>query len=509
MRAITKLFYFVILLIWGLAPMTILIALYWNTKALLTPQALLVLTLLWSAASVLLFGALLYRGEGAVMENLMGLTCTFVVGIPAMAFSALSILDSPSDFLQILKSEGNTVPLSKLKENTAKTLYVVAIDISESFIKDATDQRLQMVYDSFDSLFAPIALDSFVQSLDRDDAIRVYAFTGIDYPVLNITGVRNRMADVPTLRPKIGELLAPGVVDRRSTDVTRFLTNVVCPEIKDGEDFNQIKVIVFSDWVQSSPPGSEIDIEAQKARIQALEKCFKEHDQTSVSVLSFWARAQDGSEVRPEAMERDISRYMGSNLDEDHWQELDLEKYHKASFEEKQILPTILYSNVIEISEVLYLKYLPDPRWRAIPSAIELPESGDSEKLYLTLRPLFEEVSPIRVLLTPKAKDDFVIGMSDRERAARIASENGPIRLQLMQRPSVFRESRIEMLIASPRCSTIYRIPVVVLPALRQEAAWVILLVVGAMHFLPILLALKIFKLKFGSIAPKLPWQSI
>lgn len=493
MRVIgSRFFYGPVLAIWGLAPMTILVILYLNTEALLPPYALLILTTLWSAASVLLFGTLLYDGKGASMESLMGLTCTFVVGIPALAFSALSIFDSPSDFLQVLNPKGGRVEnLVKLDENRTKTLYIVGVDISESFVKSADDPRLQMVISTVDSLFAPITLDSFVQSLDKNDEIRAYAFTGSAREVLNVTGVKERVAGVPTLRAKLTELLGAGA-DRKSTDIAKFLEDVVCPEVKDHDDqFDQIKVIVFSDWIQSSRPGKEIDVEFEKSRVNALEKCFKGHGKTAI--LSFWAPPQDGSEVRPEALEKDVSRYLGSNLSDASWQELDLEKYHRASFEEKQILPTILYSNAPPVGETVYLKYLPDPRWQAIPFEINLPESEQSEKLYVTLHPLAKDVSPIRVLVAPKAKDDFVIGMNDRERAARIASENSPIRLQLMERPLGFRESRIEMLIASPRCSTIYRIPLVVLPALRQEAVWVILFVIGTMHLLPILLAFRIF----------------
>lgn len=479
--------------IWGLTPLTLLVMLLFKPEPMLAPPWLLVLTILWSAASIVLLSVMLHGPAPPSTDHLMGLTCTLVMGLPALVFSSLPVFGSPADLLQTLRPKGNIVSLPELKENDAKTLYVVGIDVSESFLKGPNDPRLKMVLETFDSLFAPLPVDSFAASLDKDDALHVYAFASEHRHISKIDdGVMQMTEEVPQLRARVGEILASSM-NRRSTDIVAFLTRVVCPEMRDSNSsFTNIKVVVFSDWMQSYPQGEEIPIPEQKMRVQTFQACAKDHPKASF--LSFLAKAQDGSDSKQRDMDKDIARQLRYNLGERQWQDLELEEYYRSSFEERPTLPTMIYSNAPPVPGNLYLKYLPDPGWQSIPSEIALPGALRSENLFIAFRPLTPEVSPIRVQLTPRAKEDFIIGLNDRDRAGRIATENGPVQLRLAQRPLSLRDSRIEMLIAAPRCSTVYRVPVVVLPVLRQDAVLVFIFVIGMIHLVPVVLALRIFR---------------
>lgn len=500
MRRITETAAFVTLLaIWGLTPLLILLLLVFHPEAVLATRFMSLSTILWSFASVFLFGFLLhhrdYFDESGV-DSLMGLTCTLVIGIPAMAFSSLPMFGSPVDFLQALNPKGNTVSLADLKPSDARTLYIVGIDISKSFVKDPNDPRLGMVMDAFDSLFLPVPNNAFAHSFGPKDALHAYVFAGKHKRILDVQGILGGREQIPDFHNKVVAAFSEPL-DYNSTDLLRFLNVAICGEIgdydKDQEKgFTHIKVIIFSDWIQSSPDrNGSSHLQDQRIHIKEFRDFVKDHG--NVSFLEFRSSPQGNGELMPESVESDIGRQLRYSFSEERWQHLDLKDYNEARPEEKPTMPALVYSND-KPSDSIYLKYLPDPGWSARPSWIKLPKTERSEDLFIAFRPLTSDASPVRVEMTPGNGEEVVIDMNERESAARINTESSLLQLKLTQRSLSSRDARIEMLVVAPRSSTVYRIPVVVLPVLREDAITVLRLIVLAMHLLPLVLAAKIYR---------------
>ncbi len=494
MRRISETAVFVALLaIWGLTPLLILGLLVFTPKPPLTSQFLFYATIAWSGASVVLFGILLHHDdyfERHGVESLMGLTCTLVVGIPAMAFSSLPMVGSPADFLQSLNPEGNKVVLTDLKADTSKTLYLVGIDVSKSFVEGSSDPRLDEVFTAFDSFFYPITPDSFAASQGNEDALHAYVFAKDYQDVLTINDALERRQQIPERRNRVNASFSK--VDRSTTNLVGFLNDRVCGEIETfGKKFDDIKVIIFSDWIQSQPKeGREAYLQDQKSRLKTFQDCARHGN---VTFLELRAPSRKNSEPQADDADADIGKQLRYSLGEERWQHLDLQAYNEASAEERPTLPALVYSNH-NPSESIYLKYLPDPGWKPFTSRIYLPGTEHSEKLFISFRPLTPDASPVRVYLKPGNSDEVVIDMNEQDRATQITTESGPLQLRLAQRTPGSRDAHIEMLVVAPRTSTVYRIPVVVLPVMREDALKLLKLVIFAMHLLPVVLAVRIFR---------------
>lgn len=495
MRRITETIIFVTLLAtWGLTPLVILGLLVFTAKPPLTSQALFYATIAWSVASVVLFWILLHHDDNFEkhgVESLMGLTCTLVVGIPAMAFSSLPMVGSPTDFLQSLNSEGDKIALTDLKEDSSKTLYLVGIDISKSFVKNSSDPRLNKVFSTFDSLFDLAPSDSFAASQNNDDALHAYVFAGGYQSVLTINTALERRQQIPEFKARVKASFSEDL-GRATTNLVGFLNDRVCGEIETfGKSFDYVKVIIFSDWIQSLPrQDREAYLLDQKALLKTFQSCIENRN---VAFLELRAPSQEDSEPQVDEAAADIGRQLRYNLGEERWQHIELDVYNAARAEEKPTLPALVYSNH-NPSDSLYLKYLPDPGWKPFTSSIYLPNSARTEKLFISFRPLTPDASPVRVYLKPGNGDEVVIDMNEQDRAVQITTESGPLQLRLAQRTPGSRDARIEMLVAAPRTSTVYRIPVVVLPVMRADALRLLKLVVFAMHLLPVVLAVRIFR---------------
>lgn len=506
MRRFTGTAAFVTLLtVWGGTPLGILLALAFASEPQLPSQFLFYATIVWSIASVVLFGILLHHDDyfdKHGVESLMGLTCTLMVGIPAMAFSSLPMVGSPADLLQSLKSGGNRVSLSDLKADTSRTLYLVGFDVSKSFIRDSADPRLNETFSAFDSFFYPNPLtpDSFAASLGNEDGLHIYVFANGSRSVLTVNDALERRQQLREIRSRVNGSLS-GDLDRGTTDVVGFLTDYVCGEIeKFGKSFDYVKVIIISDWIQSQPKeGREAYLQDQRIRLKVFQECAKP---ANVAFLEFRAPAHENNEPQTEDAEADIGRQLRYSFGEERWQQLDLAVYNGARSEEKPTLPTLAYSNHHPSGSV-YLKYLPDPGWKPFTSQIDLPATEGLEKLFVSFRPLTPDASPVRVYLKPGNGEEVVIDMNEKDRAAQFSTESGPLQLRLAQRTPGSRDARIEMLLAAPRASTIYRIPIVVLPVLREDSLWVLKSVVFAMHLLPGVLAVRIYRSRAKRIREK------
>lgn len=518
-RPVEKSIYLILLAVWSIPPLAIILLLTFAPAVFLGSDKMGLTAAIWAVASVLLFTILLIHDHKSstssstqTIQNLMGLTCTLALGIPAMAISSIPVMGSPADFLASFSSEGSEVALAPIEAHKKKTLYLIGIDASKSFLKNSADPRLPMIRRTIDSFFTGVTLQSFALSIHPQSVVRVFAFAE-DVKDLeeNLEGEpgteERRRALIDSIQRRLTQYL-DSVPDRQrnSTDLLKLLNEKVCPCLRNSDGFEEVKVIVFSDWIQS--PSPETDAEESSGlelryndKMQLFESCLTER---RTSFLAFSARPHDRSGDENKYVYQNIAAYLRSKLRESEWLELQLETYDEASQEEKTTLPTSLYSNVVS-TPTLYLKYYPAPRWQALESSLVLPQSDQSKKFFLELKPLTSDVTPVYVQVLPSLTRSFSLGIGDRERTGLIRSENSPTKLSLSRDPQGERDARIELRIAVPEHSTLYKVPVVVLPVLNRDAVLVLAWIVLALHTFPLILSVKIFLTRFYPRTERLP----
>ncbi len=511
-RRIEMLAYTVLLVAWSIPPLAIVLLLAFAPSFLLGSDKMGIAAAVWAAASVLLFTVLLIHDHKSpassstqTIQNLMGLICTLALALPAMAISSIPILGSPADVLASLSAEGSPVTLAPVEEKQKKTLYLIGIDASKSFLKNSADPRIPAIHRTVDSFFTGVTLQSFALSIHPQSVVRVFAFAENVHELEgNLHGEQNpeerRNALVGSLQTKLAQSLdATPEKERSTTDLLGFLDKNVCPCLK-GNDFEEVKVIIFSDWIQSPSPGMR-DTEAIKTMglryndtMRLFQSCFDRYGKNS-SFLAFSARPHDRSGDENQFLYENIAAYFRSQLTEKQWLEVPLEAYDEASYDEKVTMPETMFSKIVA-AETLYLKYFPGPHWKPLESLLVLPQSKDA-KFFLELRSLSHEATPVYVNMEPRLTQDFSIGVSEHERTGTIRSENSPVKVWLSRDPQGKRDAAIELRIAVPEHSTLYKVPVVVLPVLNRNAVLALVWIVLALHMFPFILSFKIFATRF------------
>ena len=512
------------LLVWGAVPALIMVVLLCSPATFIRIADFWgVVALLWSVVSLVLFLFMLlggYRRGGAVrvVESLAGLACTLILGLPAIVLSTLPLFGSPEEFLQSLNPDGTEVRLEEKAVETPiatkeKVLFLVGIDASSSFIQDANDERLGMVYQTLDSIFFSTDEYSLARSLNARDLIMFFAFAG-ESRLLHQNSENGEGRESLRIRPSqglpgyINQLLSATRFDqpdstevkRRSTDLIGFMNNTICAQIRDrGSEFSRIKIILLSDLIHSTEVSGSSSDSNSTSRFDSLddiEKCLKEQS-AAISTTVFYLPSRGGNREELAGNELDIGHHMSSNLSMNKWEEINLADYSRAEWEEKAMMCESLYAKSDTSISPLYLKYRPLPEWEPIESRLHLPRTQETDRILLGLRPTGDPHSRIKVRFNNKLPQDFVLGFGgERDRAFasldRTASEQNPLTLSIDDYPDSSLDSHFELLVAVPRLSVLYRIPVVVLTVMPAKTMAVLKSIFTILHLFPLALAFAI-----------------
>jgi hypothetical protein len=511
-RRVEMFAYAVLLAAWSLPPLVIILVLALAPSFLLGSDKMGITAAVWAAASVLLFTVLLIHDHRPpaglstqTIQSLMGLFCTLALAIPALAISFIPILGPPADLLASFSAEGSPVTLAPVEEKQKKTLYLIGIDASKSFLKNSADPRIPAIHRTVDSFFTGVTLQSFALSVHPQSVVRAFTFAeGVHELETNLNGEQNpeekRTALVRSLQTKLArDIESTPDKERNTTDLLGFLDEKVCSCLK-GNGYEEVKVVIFSDWIQSPNPEMR-DTEAVKTMglryndtMRLFESCLERYG-ANASFLAFSARPHDRSGDENQFLYENVAAYFRSQLAEKQWLEVPLEAYDEASYDEKVPMPETIFSKIVS-ADTLYLKYFPGPRWKPLESLLVLPQSKDA-KFFLELRSLSHETTPISVQMEPHLTRGFSIGVGEHERTGAIRSENSPVKVWLSRDPQGRRDASIELRIAVPEHSTLYKVPVVVLPVLNRNAVLALMWIVFAVHMFPLILSVKIFLTRF------------
>jgi hypothetical protein len=517
--------------IWGLVPAIVMLVLllfpavfsrlapFWGWAAIL-----------WSLSSLALFVFMLYGGNRSgrasrVVQSIAGLTCTLILGLPAVMLSTLPLFGSPQESLESMDPDGTKIQLeeessaanedlSVVKEE--KVLFIVGIDVSTSFVEGPRDEQLGMIYDALDAIFVPTDKHSFAKSLNTRDLIMYYAFAGKnrllhknDENGEGRESLRIKPSEVlpfmisPLLSPEKGKSNSTDL-ERKTTDLVGFIDGTVCAQIRDrSRSFSRVKVILFSDLIHSVPEklgaaGADA-IKERKDTLDKIEECIGNSSNpptsTPVSVTAFFLKARGGAREELAGDDIDIGRYMTSNLSNAQWEEVDLEDYSRADWEKRALMCTNLYARIVS-KPPIYLKYHPLPNWEALESWLVLPKTRDTNKIFLGLRPVEDNSTSVKIRFGKGVPEDFVLGLGSRDRTDgsldRSATEQNPLRLTVDKYPNIPRDAHCELLVGVPMRSILYRIPVVVLSVMPIRTMLLVKSIVTIMHFFPLVLAVAI-----------------
>lgn len=508
-----------VLIIWGVAPVLIAVVI------LFIPDWYPVLkwiggtlAVLWATTSLLIFCAVLRGGFGGrrssrLLHGMLGLMCTFVLGLPAFVVSSLPIVGSPMDFVEAFNPKGNEV---RLDEDSAvapqgPNLYIVGIDFSSSFIAGSEDPRLASVYNALDSIFWSTNGEGLSYSLDSKDLALFFGFAdqglflasnerdGQGWEGLRRQAFQNLKAVVPDY---LGGRVPPEGEDvrlnRSVTDLVDFLNARVCAEIRDrGDNYSQIRIIIFSDLLQSVPlPGAGGDLESIKRvraeRLDQIEACLKK---PNLVVTAFSLPSQKGSPEVVGDHEMNVGSYFKSNLSE-RWQTIDLDEYSKAEQDKRVMLCEGLYTKVVSVTRPLYLKYRPGPEWENISSSLRLPKSVEADRIFLGLSSVPGTSYPIKVRLVKERVSDFVLGLEANDLSykslSRASSEQYPLQISMEGYPDIARSARAQLLVGVPRQSILYKVPIVALAILPSGALIIIKVILLILHLFPVALAVMV-----------------
>lgn len=487
------------ILVWGIVPLVALTLLLFRPGFLSDrPFVWTTGTTGWVVLAVLIFGWLLHRDvtPHGHSDETLGLICALTLGLPAMVLSSFPLVGSHLDFVHSLDpNEGSLTLKLPQRDDSSKTFFLIGIDVSQSFIADKSDVRLKEVKATIDSIFGGQDGDfSFGFSLHSGDKIQFDKFS-TTYETIGHDDGRE------TLRRELLKKL-PGELDKSSgnlpgnktTNLIGYLDEKVCDEIEDHKkEFRHIKVILFSDWVHTALP-PDVDERAApselKRKLRKIEDCLKD---PAVSILAFRSEPGQVADSNAGQGHTEVLEYLASNLEERQWHEMELTDYVTRDPSQRQTSLAVLYS-LSQSAPPLYLKFNPEPQWSSMLSAIKLPAGEESDTVFIELRSTSDSARRVRLKFAPGTAADFTLSSSQKGESRdfpRPASAQNPLKVRLENRLTE-RESQNELLIAIPKSSVLYRVPVVAIPVLRKDIAKTIRLSLLAIHILPLVMAYRI-----------------
>jgi hypothetical protein len=397
---------------------------------------------------------------------LLNVVASLAIGVGAIVLSLVAFSVSFLDLPLVLSPEGwrTTVPSpdeSRERSSDLRRRYVVALDISGSFISPAKD-RLAMARHLTDRLFLPAGwLGNLVKP---GDCKVVMAFAGT-YSVVN--DPCESFQDPAALPAKIQQAFAKRIAEHTEhpdqTDVIRFIDNLVAELSAQGGQ--PTTVFLLSDLRQdagdkkSSDPPSDQDL-STLANLRSRLAGMRD--------LRFLVVVDDSVTARGYRLQRD-----DLGLSAERWNEVGWETFKRAD-RERQLAALALGIYREEPLATMYLKYHFSRLQEGVPSTIVLPQSSLFGGLVFGLIPEDGDEDVARRLKIRVAMNGYearVLSMESATAQSWIAQRSGEtLSVTLAGAPDVQRFVRCNLLIAVPAASVTYRIPITVVPTFRGEA---------------------------------------
>jgi hypothetical protein len=481
------------LLVWALAPVVLLFLLTWLPSSANHPLALFTGIVVWSVAAWIVFAFTL--SNGCRSESLVSLTCTIFLGLLSFSFSFVNVLGSPFNLAAALSPAGDTATLAAPRRapSEIRTLYLAAIDLSQSTLRDGAERkkRLDMIDRTMRSIFLEGDLDSPAMSVRADDTLKIYTVSGkIHEPFSNETnegpGEARRRKVVTELRAQLDDLLAGDEVASRYSDLASFLSAGVCDDIRAARGkFQRVNLILFSSWEQ---PEDRQDGTIPEWQRTALRRCLG-GSEVPTSVLAFCLPAGlvEGQATRCGP----TLHALQTQLPETHWQQLNLDDYDRLPAGEQILALESLYVSDDRFS--LRIKYCPNSRAESPDSTLTLPPFGPTDHVYMKLRPISGEPSPLRLDGLTSDREPFGLGVAPGEEPKRLEIRQGPLAVRIANHLEAPRDKDFEILVAIPRQSQLYRVRVAIVPALTKSSLWALFALATVMHLFPLPVARRIW----------------
>lgn len=489
-RAIREVAFYALLSIWALAPLVLLVLLgYWRS-CIDHPLALFTSLVLWALAALGLFGYTLLKRYRT--ESIESLTCTIFLGLVSISLSFVTVLGSPFNLATTFSAEGDRAtlepPRRPAKED--RTLYVAAIDLSQSTLGagQAARQRLDLIGRTMRSIFLDDEESPGV-SLRPADALRIYTLSG--RAVREKDNERNgaarediRRALVANLPDQLADQLAAEEAPNRYSDVMGFLSYNVCSDIQSAQGkFDRVNVILFSSWEGTEVvPQVVLDRELRRVKECLIGK------QPVASLLGFCLPTGTGQGALTRCGV--ILHALHAQLPETRWQEINLEDYDRLTPGQQIVSLEALY--VHDDSPILRIKYCPNSRAESPVSTLDLPPMGPNDRAYVKLRSISGEAAPLRLDVVNGGDGPFDLSLPGGEDFKALQPGQSTLGLRLEDHLAAPRDKDFEILVAIPQQSLLYRVRLVIMPALTHSSIRALFAIAVVMHLFPVPVAIRI-----------------
>ena len=506
-----KIFFCISLLAWVVAPylMLELLSPSWASKLpLLNLQERLdsleeweQLISMWACSFIvislfMLLQIIRVKNEDAqITQFLLSLICTLTLGVPSILFGTLPIIAGNIDSLQQLYPQApplnisgddpkNTSYISMPDDSRGVLLkpveYVIALDVSRSFLPADNKERSTHIASTIENLFGESGI--FRDSLQDQDCFTVITFAGnpkiwrMDQQDSGNGRCKRSSRDelLEALMGVIGTRPPIGKDELGTTDLLAAFGQAY--EYLEGrqDSYSSARLIVLSDFLHSTGHAEQKLEEVQlnpdtrnlTRRLEAL------HDFSMVAFHGpslLHTQADQGIDLRP---------YLKRSLKE-KWQELSINDFLKADKTTMTLLPTNLYTRV-EAAHTLYLKYLKTQDYEFIPSRLRVPDGKGTDEIFFGL---YSEVHPdvggpesMRIKVARGTDDEFVLGLDDQDKRCgvwnRKESSDNPVSVEIDSRPDGINQQGHYLLVSIPSRATLYKIRLVLLEV--QDKQYVI-----------------------------------
>jgi hypothetical protein len=435
----------------------------------------------WAIAFVVLFyGLLHFHNRGHNVQVAISLLSTVSLGLPAMALGAFSPLSAAKQGMA--PRTVAHIPLASLATpglQSPPVMYIVGVDYSRSF----SPREDAVVAAVLARLFGD---DGTIGISHRPhDEYQLLAFTE-GRPLQLLAGDLTDNLHGKGRRQLVQQLQGAavfnnrGTLDPKKTDLLGFLRDV-SSELQGRSDYSAVRLLVFSDFVQSPRPEGR----SLTDRLAALHDIVRALPQ--LTVVAF--RSQQGS-AEPDGV--DVLRPLREALGEEHFQEVDLDGYKKSTDAAEQLIqPYRLLTSTSELPagelEVPAEDHAAVPRLQ-----LEMPTTADFDELFFAVDPVVEGVTPV-VIRIPGCDGAIsgpreLNGTSKDARYCRLDCKRSlsPVVIEVDADLHNAREASGNVVVAIPKRGSFGKIKFHVARFENPAVLWVLLVVLGCFNLVPL-----------------------
>lgn len=393
------------------------------------------------------------------------------VGLALVAFS-ISFVDLPTVMSTNGAQQAIQAPGPSPGSRLAKRRYVIALDVSDSFVTPAKveEERLKMAGALAERLFLPTA--QMASLVKPQDCTVVMVFAGTFSVGTDHCKEIGNPADLPGV---IVRQLRSKVASRSDqpdkTDLVHFLQALIAE--LETQERQPTTILLMSDLRQDesnkgSPDGHRSGLRDLRSLLQTIPD------------LRFFVVVDDQTRARGHRLRRE-----DLNLQEDRWQEVSWESFQTADPED-QLAALALGIYTEQPLKPMYLKYFFSQHQEGVPSSVNLPSIPSFENVVLGLIPEGgDEDASRRLKIKASFDDPRILSMESAAVSSVILPKTADsLSISIAGAQDVLRSVRCNLLIAVPGQSVMYMVPICVIPTFRAAACLLFKTLAFAMVFI-------------------------